>query len=267
MRSSEKCSLRSCGLLQILPLVVVLLGGVLSGCTSRGMTVTSLPPGAEISINRRVVGQTPIRVNYTHYGTYRIELRKDRFQTLVKEEALRPPSYGYDPLAFVADNVIPARFNDEVYLHYVMNPVQEMDRDGLMERAKLARDGKVTVPSTQAQLQVAMAPPPAHEASAQAVSIGAAGPQAPDPPGPAAVPQLELPKELRAPIAVQEEPPQGPRIVAPEAAAGSEKPKPEAAPVETRPKPEVRPTRMRRTPKGEILIYEEEPVEDPAKKK
>jgi len=43
-------------------------------------TVTSVPPGAEVSINHRVIGVTPIRVGFTHYGTYRIELRKEKYR-------------------------------------------------------------------------------------------------------------------------------------------------------------------------------------------
>jgi hypothetical protein len=141
--------------------LMLLIG--LSGCTSRGITVTSVPPGAEVSINRRVVGVTPIRVGFTHYGTYRIELRKEKYQTLVKEESVNPPIYGYDPVALVADNLIPARLNDEVYLHYVMKSQDSKndkdaltERDSLMERAELARDGMITHPSSGELVQVTL---------------------------------------------------------------------------------------------------------------
>ena len=149
-----------------------------TGCTSRGITVTSVPPGAEVSINHRVVGVTPIRVGFTHYGTYRIELRKDKYQVLVREEAVNPPLYGYDPIAAVADNLVPARLNDEVYLHYIMKPLDDKpeapakadagdkttpaendalsERDALMERALAARDGKVTHPKTGQQYEIAL---------------------------------------------------------------------------------------------------------------
>src|SRR5436305_7152234 len=80
----------------------------MAGCTSRGITVTTEPPGAELSINNRVVGVTPMRVMFAHYGTYRIEIRKERFKTLVREEKINPPTYGIDPVTVVADNVIPA---------------------------------------------------------------------------------------------------------------------------------------------------------------
>lgn len=125
----------------ILSGALLLLG--VSGCTSRGMTVTSEPPGAEVSINRRVVGETPIRVGFTHYGTYRIELRKYGFQVLVREEKVNPPIYGYDPVAAVADNVLPTRLNDEVYLHYVL---KSQDIALTKGDEKLAPDNGVAVP-------------------------------------------------------------------------------------------------------------------------
>ncbi|MFH0940057.1 MAG: PEGA domain-containing protein [Planctomycetota bacterium] len=142
-----------------LSLIFICVSGLgllaLSGCTSRGMTVTSDPPGAEVSINRRVVGRTPIRVGFTHYGTYRIELRERNYVTLIREEAVKPPIYGYDPAAFVADNVIPARLNDEVCFHYILKPLEEKtDRAALMERSELARIGTATHPRTGEQTSV-----------------------------------------------------------------------------------------------------------------
>ena len=119
---------------------------LISGCTSRGMTVTSEPPGAEVSINRRVVGDSPIRVAFTHYGTYRIELRKRGYETLVREENVSPPIYGYDPVAAVADNLIPSRLNDDVYLHYVLKPQEyaglKDDKEKANEKDGGGDDGK-----------------------------------------------------------------------------------------------------------------------------
>ena len=248
---------------------------VLAGCTSRAMTVTSIPEGAEVSINRRVVGKTPVRVNYTHYGTYRIELRKERYQTLVREETLRPPWYGYDPAAFFADNAIPARANDESYLHYVMEEVPEQaDRDSLMERAALARDGKVTHPRTQEHLEIAWAPPQPRPATATELgpTTAATGPAVQ---APAATPTLELPPELKAPAGITEKPPEAPKAETPATEPGKvpAAPTPEpgkgpavTAPTPPAPPPPLPPKRMKRTPKGEILIYDEPAVEDPEKK-
>ena len=134
---------------------------VTTGCTSRGMTVTSEPPGAELSINRRVVGDTPMRVGFTHYGTYRIELRKYGYKVLVREEKVNPPVYGYDPVAAVADNLIPTRLNDEIYLHYVLKPLDAADgkevKDGEKktdadDKGEKGQDVSVKSPKTDADL-------------------------------------------------------------------------------------------------------------------
>jgi hypothetical protein len=192
------------------------------GCTSRAVTVTSLPPGTEVSINRRVVGQTPIRVNYTHYGAYRMELRKERYQPLVRVEKLRPPyAYGYDPLAFFADNLVPARITDESHMHYILEPVSEKtDRVALMQRAVQARQGKAVHPQTQEVVEVAL---PAARGT------------------PAEAPAVKPPPDV--------------------------KPAPPKPPPDRLPPPAPPGKRLRRLPTGEILIYDEPPIEDPEKKK
>lgn len=264
-------------IVRVLSAVALALLVGLAGCTSRAVTVTSLPPGAEVSINRRVVGKTPVRVNYTHYGSYRIELRKDRYQTLVREEKLRPPWYGYDPFAFMADNVIPARINDESYLHYVMVEVPEMgDRDALMGRANMARDGKAIHPVTQSEVDVAWA-----STATEGTVTDLDAPRKPDQEtaeapaivGPSPTPQLTLPSELKAPKGITEKPPEAtPDTIPPTTPATGTKPVPDTktgtAKVPAKPPPAPLPEgkQMVRTPKGEILIYDTPTIEDPGKK-
>lgn len=248
-------------------LALILLIGA-SGCTSRGITVTSVPPGAEVSINRRVVGVTPIRVGFTHYGTYRIELRKEKYQTLVKEEPIKPPIYGYDPAALVADNLIPARLNDEVYLHYVMKPLELKtdkdaltERDELMERAELARDGTITHPKTGELVQVDLQREPkkskAVASSDEGESPLVAGADNSNP-------LLEKPsvltiKDITAPQ------PEGPRLAK---ELNVEVPLDKRAafikPEEAR-KPAT--PRVIRTPKDEELIFDSPEITDPSDKK
>lgn len=155
---------------------------LVSGCTSRGITVTSVPDGAEVSINYRVVGKTPIRVSILHYGTYRLELRKERYETLVREETISPPPYGYDPAAFVADNLVPARLNDEICLHFVLHSLEEKsdkadlsERDALLQRAELARSGAVTNPRTGEQLQIKLPSLPAESIAADSGEVNQGG--------------------------------------------------------------------------------------------
>ena len=243
---------------------------VTSGCTSRGITVTSEPPGGELSINRRVVGDTPMRVGFTHYGTYRIEIRKYGYKVLVREEKISPPVYGYDPVAAVADNFIPARLNDEIYLHYVLKPLDADEKDGekkagddtapdvktakapksdadllaersvreqaqkssLLERAVAARTGQITHPKTHEQIQVA---------------VGSAAPTKAKKPtdadvqvviqdtytviGPSLTPVLDLPPELGSVAPINAVAPQGAEL-AKEFGFGPTNPQPPAAALE-----------------------------------
>jgi hypothetical protein len=215
-----------------------------AGCTSRGITVTSKPPGAEVSINRRVVGVTPIRVGFTHYGGYRIELRQRGFETLVKEEDIKPGFYGYDPVALVADNIIPARLNDEVYLHYVLKPIEEKDaRAALLDRAMAARNGDVTDPKTGKEIHVALTRPPKRTDE----------PAEPEPAATAVTPPVTA--EATAP-STDPAKPQGLRL-ADEYGLTPEEKKPEfVKPEEPRvKKPE--PAAPARTPQPEELIFDE----------
>ncbi len=124
--------------------LLVTLLSTIPACTSRSITVTSTPPGAEVTINHRLVGVTPCRVGFTHYGVYSIELRKEKFEPLSREETINTPGYGYDPISFVTDNAIPARLNDDIYLHYVMKPEGELsERNALLQRMELARLGQI----------------------------------------------------------------------------------------------------------------------------
>lgn len=235
----------------------------LAGCTSRGMTVTSLPPGAELSINRRVVGQTPMRVGFTHYGTYRFELRKEGYQTLVKEEPISPGFYGYDPAAFVADNLIPSRLNDEIFIHYVLKPLEDRsDRAALLDRAMLARTGKASDTETEQQADVPSSrerraagvsetgPARTSEAPASGASSTAGPSNSPvigSPPGDASAPK-----------------PEGPRLAKEYGLEGStEKNPPVVNPGENKKKPQPKANRV---PKEEELLYEEPKQKEPENK-
>lgn len=225
--------------------VLVLL--LLAGCTSRGMTVTSNPPGAEVSINRHVVGVTPIRVGFAHYGTYNIELRMRNYETLKKEENIKPGLYGYDPVAFVADNVIPSRLNDEVYLHYVLKPLQQKsDRTALLDRAELARSGVVTDLKTGQQSKIELGREPTPYAAAPAAPAAEA-PVAAQEAAPAVDPDKPTGLKLAEEYGITVKP--------------VEKPKPQFVP-DTEKK-----TGPLRIPKDEDLIYDQPAVTDPELKK
>jgi len=222
------------------------------GCTSRSITITSNPPGAEVFINYRPVGVTPVRVGFTHYGTYRIELRKEKFQTLVKEECINAPAYGYEPISAITDNAIPARLNDDIYLHYVLKAEGEVsERSALLERADLASKGVITRPDGSTVNIAYSAPVKTPEQIAAKEKATAAAQNKPLPPG---APPMPTNQFTIKPIDTKE--PVGPTI---SKELNIKPTTPEKKPDTTPPvTPPVEPKKDQpvRTPKGEELIFE-----------
>lgn len=224
---------------------------LLEGCTSRSITITTNPPGAEVSVNYRVIGISPCRVGFTHYGVYRIEIRKEGFETLVREENIKAPLYGYEPISAFADNAIPARLNDDVYLHFKLTASGDVtERTALLQRAAAARTG-IGTNSKGETVQLAYEKPPkvtspvsgdkkpGDTVTTETVKITPVRPDelkikpldVKEPEGP------KLSKELNVPPATPEKKPDAP--------------KPPEPPKE--PKKETTPPR---TPKSEELIFE-----------
>jgi hypothetical protein len=234
---------------------LVALWAAIPGCTSRSITITSSPEGAEVSINRRVIGRTPVRVGFTHYGTYRIELRLDKYDTLVKEETVNAPAYGYDPVSFFTDNAIPARLNDEIYVHYVLKKSGEVaDRSALLQRADLARQGQYTDRNGNSG-SVAYSVPPKTPAAPTAGTAGTAGATGTTgTPGEPAVTPPANDSQIK-PIDVQE--PEGAKLnkeLNKDAPPPAPEKKPEAP--KTEPKDPKTPATPPRAPKNEELLFD-----------
>jgi hypothetical protein len=89
-------------------LSVILITGVAlaaagTGCVQRQLTVTSTPPGALLYLNGVEVGRTPLTRDFTWYGVYDVELRKDGYQTLKTTGDVKAPWWQWVPLDFFAE--------------------------------------------------------------------------------------------------------------------------------------------------------------------
>jgi hypothetical protein len=107
-----------------------------AGCIAPTVTVESSPAGAEVRLNGRVVGTTPVTVPFRHYGVYRVELRKAGFETLETEEPVLAPLYARFPLCLFAELLWPGRIRDgDHFLTYELKEPRTPERAGLLERA------------------------------------------------------------------------------------------------------------------------------------
>jgi hypothetical protein len=124
-----------------------------SGCVQRRLTVRSQPAGATVYIDDQEIGETPVSTYFTYYGTRKIQLVKDGYETLTVKQKFSAPWYQVPPLDFVSENLTTKELRDERILDFELEPQRIVPVEELLERAQQLRQ------STHAGYTVA--PPPA----------------------------------------------------------------------------------------------------------
>lgn len=122
-------------------LVTVTLIGVCSGCVRRRMTIRSDPPGALVFVDDQEIGTTPVSTSYIYYGTRKIRLVKDGYETLTVLENFPPPWYQIAPLDFVSENLWPWEKRDERIVDFELVPQRIVPTTELLGRAENLRLG------------------------------------------------------------------------------------------------------------------------------
>lgn len=135
-----------------------------TACVQRRLTIRSNPPGALVYIDDYEIGMTPASIPFTYYGTRKIRIAKDGYETVVAYERFWPPWYEIFPLDFISENLVPFEVRDERVVDFQLAPQQIVPPDQLLSRADELRMATrmpgVMVPQTAAPLSV----PPAQGA-------------------------------------------------------------------------------------------------------
>ncbi len=127
-------------------LVVGLVGavGVLGGCMSRRVSITSEPAGATVTVNDVEIGRTPVEADFTYYGVYDVLVMKEGFEPLRTKAKARAPLYEFPPIDLAA-SAVPTGVETVVKWHFTLSPMlertqtaEEFER-GMMERARELR--------------------------------------------------------------------------------------------------------------------------------
>ena len=163
---------------------MLLLAAVAAGCVQRRMTIRSNPPGALVYVDDYQLGTTPVSHDFVYYGTRKIRLVKDGYETLTVRQPFPIPWYEYFPLDFVSENLIPWEIRDERVVDLAMAPAAATPPEVVVARAEQARLAAGSLPPA---MPAAAATPPA-----AAVTPPAAAP-------PAAVQPLPAPPSVAAP--------------------------------------------------------------------
>jgi hypothetical protein len=142
---------------------MLLLAAAAAGCVQRRMTIRSDPPGALVYVDDYQVGTTPVSHDFVYYGTRKIRLVKDGYETLTVRQPFPIPWYEYFPLDFVSENLIPWEIRDERVVDLSMTPAAATPPEVVVARAEQARLAAGSLPPVVPAAAVAapVAVPPA----------------------------------------------------------------------------------------------------------
>ncbi|MEM8679864.1 MAG: PEGA domain-containing protein [Planctomycetota bacterium] len=120
-------------------LAVLVILSLAPGCVRRRLTVRSNPPGAMVYVDDHQIGMTPVSTEFTYYGTRKIKLIKDGFETLTTEQKIDAPWYEIPPLDFVSENLILREVRDEREFDFNLKPQRIVPMQELRQRAENLR--------------------------------------------------------------------------------------------------------------------------------
>ena len=112
-------------------------------------TYDSQQPTRRFGLHRRSGDRyTPVSTPFTYYGTRKIQLIKDGFETLTVYQNFPAPWYQYPVIEFFSDNFWPRETRDERILDFQLYPQQIVSPDQIRQRGEQlrssARQGVVT---------------------------------------------------------------------------------------------------------------------------
>lgn len=135
------------------------------GCVERRMTIRSNPPGAMVYVDDYEIGTTPVSTSYIYYGTRKIRLVKDGYETLTIYQPMPTPWYEWLGIDFVSENLWPHKIRDERSFMYQMQPMVVVPPETLLDRAQQLREANRSIPAAPpapvATPPVMELPPPA----------------------------------------------------------------------------------------------------------
>jgi len=92
-------------LLAVLPLAV-------SCQADKRLWIESEPAGAAVRLDRKLVGTTPYSTKFVHYGTHRLSLQLDGYESYERDLLVSPPWYARFPLDFFSEVLFPIGWED-----------------------------------------------------------------------------------------------------------------------------------------------------------
>lgn len=160
--------------------VIYLTCSASAGCVERRLLVRSNPPGALLKIDDEEIGITPVSTSFVYYGTRKIQLVKDGYETLTLLQPIPAPWYQWPGIDLLSEHLVPGQVRDMRVLDYQLQPAAMVPTNQVVERGNQLRRNA--------------------QAGAEAVPAPGAVPVAPVPSNPGAWPPPPPVQQLPAPI-------------------------------------------------------------------
>jgi len=132
---------------------VVILPHFCEGAVRRRVTIRSNPSGALVFIDDQEIGVTPVSTSFIYYGTRKIQLIKDGYETVTVLRTFKPPWYQWAGIDFITENLVRSEFRDERLIEFKLTPLRIKTNKELVDRGiqlrQRVRQGIVTTAPVQ----------------------------------------------------------------------------------------------------------------------
>ena len=96
---------------------------LLTGCRGdRILRIESVPSGATVRLDDRVIGRTPLEIDFKDYGQRRLALYKETYRTYSEPLILKAPWWARFPVDLLTEVVLPLRLHDVREARIVLAP-------------------------------------------------------------------------------------------------------------------------------------------------
>ena len=117
----------------------------ITGCITRHYVIETRPSNARVVIDGEDAGLSPIVRPFMHYGTREFIISHEGHQRLKVWQDINPPWYQRFPIDFVVEMIWPWQVEELELFVYELEPLGELDREGVLERAEDMKDRMETL--------------------------------------------------------------------------------------------------------------------------
>lgn len=107
------------------------------GCFARRIVIETEPTGAEVVINQRSVGRSPVAIQTADYGDLDLRIEAPGYAPVWQRLENRRPWYGYDPILFLLE-VAPFPIHSNAVYRVQLAPQPPIDVKVLNQQAEKA---------------------------------------------------------------------------------------------------------------------------------